>query len=73
MISLQPRSTCYSPARRPSAGAVRRHHLAVLTVDRVDDAGHRLACQQGAGHPQPVIDGLFGFEQRLGAFELPHG
>jgi hypothetical protein len=34
----------------------------VLTVDRVDDAGHRLARQQGAGHPQRVIDGLFGFE-----------
>src|SRR6202140_3542793 len=26
-----------------NAGAVRRHHLAVLTVDRGDDAGHRLA------------------------------
>jgi len=39
-----------------NAGAVRRHHLAVLTVDRGDDAGHRLACQQAAGHPQRVID-----------------
>jgi hypothetical protein len=67
------RSTCYSPARGPSAGTVRRHDLAVLTVDRVDDAGHRFACQQGAGHRQRVIDDLFGFEQRLGAFELPHG
>jgi hypothetical protein len=46
----------------PSAGAVRRHYLAVLTVDGGDDAGHRLACQQAAGHPQRVIDGLFGFE-----------
>jgi hypothetical protein len=36
-------------------------------------AGHRLACQQAAGHPQRVTDGLFGFEQRLVAFELPHG
>jgi hypothetical protein len=57
---------------RPAArrrGAVRRHHLAVLTVDRGDDAGHCLACQQAAGHPQRVIDSLFGFEQRLGAFE----
>jgi hypothetical protein len=36
----------------------------VLTVGRVDDAGRRLACQQGAGHPQPVIDGFFGFERR---------
>jgi hypothetical protein len=45
----------------------------VLTLDCVDDAGHRLACQQEAGHPQLVIDGLFGFEQRLGAFKLPHG
>jgi len=44
----------------------------VLTVDRVDDAGNRLTCQQGAGHPRRVIDGLFGFEQRLDAFELPH-
>jgi hypothetical protein len=40
------RRSTYSPARGPSAGAVRRHHLAVLTVDRIDDAGHRLACQQ---------------------------
>jgi len=32
---------------------------AVLTVDRVDDAGHRLACQRAAGHPQRAIDGLF--------------
>src|SRR3982074_1133696 len=37
-----------------NAGAVRRPHLAVLTVDRGDDAGHRLACQQAAGHPQRV-------------------
>jgi hypothetical protein len=73
MISLRLRSICYSPARRPSADAVRRHHLAVLTVDRVDDAGHRLAYQQGAGHPQRLIDGLFGLEQRLGAFVFPHG
>jgi len=27
----------------------------VLTVDRVDDAGQRLAGQQAAGHPQRVI------------------
>jgi hypothetical protein len=44
----------------------------VLAADRVDDAGHRLARQQGAGDPKPVSDGLFGFEQRLCAFELPH-
>jgi hypothetical protein len=50
-----------------------RGERTVVTVDRVDDAGHRLACQQGAGHPQRVVDGLFGFEQRLGAFELPRG
>jgi hypothetical protein len=31
----------------------------VFTVDHGDDAGHRLAFQQAAGHPQPVIDGLF--------------
>ena len=43
-----------SPGLAPG-GAVRRHHFAVLTVDRVDDAGHRLAYQQAAGHPQWVI------------------
>jgi hypothetical protein len=41
---------------------LRRCVPTVLTVDRVDHAGYRLACQQGADHPQRVIDGLFGFE-----------
>jgi hypothetical protein len=59
------------PGPPPVGGRGRRHHLAVLTVDRVGDGGHRLCCQQGTGHPQRVIDGLFGFEQRFGAFELP--
>src|SRR5260370_2257311 len=32
-----------------------------------------LPASRQRAHPQRVIDGLFGFEQRLGAFELPHG
>jgi hypothetical protein len=55
------------------AGAVRRHHVAVLTVDRGDNAGFALPASGAAGHPQRFIGGLFGFGQRLGAFELPHG
>src|SRR6266496_1805404 len=52
--SLQNERAIARPAAR--RGAVRCHHLAVLTVVRVDDAGHRLACRQGAGHPQRVIE-----------------